>query len=205
MSRREVMRRMGWASAVTLPLVTSIVAPTASQAATSFPSGFPCESSAQCCSGHCATALGVPCGYAMWPWPWNHVPQPLTGTGAWVAIGGGPIGWPAPSAWRTSSSVCRSMTPPWAGGPRHLPHWLIPCVLKQWARPCTGDHQPPEGFAIALRHPARLPNALRVRWPSNPIEATIDLKGPLNALPRLPFQLGQCLVWLVRFCLGQLM
>jgi hypothetical protein len=53
LSRREVMRRMGWAAAVTLPLVTSIVVPTASQAATCLPSGSPCTSSAQCCSGVC--------------------------------------------------------------------------------------------------------------------------------------------------------
>ena len=53
MSRRQVMRRIGWAATVTLPLVTSIVAPTAVEAATCLTTGFPCTSSAQCCSGVC--------------------------------------------------------------------------------------------------------------------------------------------------------
>jgi hypothetical protein len=57
LSRRETMRRLGWAAAVALPVVTSIVAPTASQAATCLPGGSLCTSSAQCCSGTCA--LGV--------------------------------------------------------------------------------------------------------------------------------------------------
>ncbi len=53
------------------------------------------------------------------------------------------------------------------------PRWLMPCVLKQWERPGAIDHQPLEEFAIALRHPARVANALRVRWLPNPIAATI--------------------------------
>jgi len=54
LSRREMMRRWGWAAVVTLPLVTSIVAPTASQAVSCLPNGSPCTTSAQCCSGVCA-------------------------------------------------------------------------------------------------------------------------------------------------------
>jgi len=53
MSRREVMRRLGWGAAVALPLVTSIVAPTAVEAATCLPGGATCTTSAQCCSGFC--------------------------------------------------------------------------------------------------------------------------------------------------------
>jgi Coenzyme PQQ synthesis protein D (PqqD) len=53
MSRREVMRRLGWGAAVALPLVTSIVAPTAVEAATCLPGGAICTTSAQCCSGSC--------------------------------------------------------------------------------------------------------------------------------------------------------
>jgi hypothetical protein len=81
----------------------------------------------------------------------------------------------------------------------HLPGWLVPTVLKQWETPCTADHRPPELFVTALHHPTRLPHALRLRWPDR-IAATIGLGGPLNALPRLPFQLAHCLVRLVRFC-----
>jgi Coenzyme PQQ synthesis protein D (PqqD) len=54
MSRREVMRRLGRGAAVALPLVTSIVAPTAAEAATCLPDGSPCTTGAQCCSGLCA-------------------------------------------------------------------------------------------------------------------------------------------------------
>ena len=53
LSRRAVMRLLGWGAAVALPLVTSIVAPTAVEAATCLTTGFPCTSSAQCCSGLC--------------------------------------------------------------------------------------------------------------------------------------------------------
>lgn len=56
-SRREVMRRLGLAAAIALPVVTSIVAPTAAQAANCLPSGTVCTSSAQCCSGLCSGGL----------------------------------------------------------------------------------------------------------------------------------------------------
>ena len=50
-SRRDVLRRIGWAAAVTLPLITSVLAPTAASAATCIPDsacgpstcGFPCH------------------------------------------------------------------------------------------------------------------------------------------------------------------
>ena len=50
LSRREVIRRIGLTAAVALPVVTSIVAPTAAQAANCHPSGTACTSSAQCCA-----------------------------------------------------------------------------------------------------------------------------------------------------------
>jgi hypothetical protein len=53
-SRRDAMRKIGFAAAVALPLVTSIVAPTPAQAATCLPPGSPCGSGAECCSGTCA-------------------------------------------------------------------------------------------------------------------------------------------------------
>ena len=53
LSRREVMKRIGLAAAVALPVVTSIIAPTAAQAANCIPSGQACTTSAQCCSGIC--------------------------------------------------------------------------------------------------------------------------------------------------------
>jgi hypothetical protein len=53
LSRREVMRRIGLTAAVALPVVTSIVAPTAAQASNCLASGQACTSAAQCCSGLC--------------------------------------------------------------------------------------------------------------------------------------------------------
>jgi Coenzyme PQQ synthesis protein D (PqqD) len=57
LSRREVMKRIGLAAAVTLPAVTSIVAPRAVQAATCLPFNAPCTTGAQCCSGICNAGL----------------------------------------------------------------------------------------------------------------------------------------------------
>ncbi len=53
MSRREMVRRMGIAAAVSVPLITSIVSPTAVQALTCFPSGHACSTDVQCCSHNC--------------------------------------------------------------------------------------------------------------------------------------------------------
>lgn len=55
-TRREVMKRMGIAAAVALPVVTSIVAPSAVQAATCKPSGQPCGTSSECCSAVCSAS-----------------------------------------------------------------------------------------------------------------------------------------------------
>ena len=53
-------------------------------------------------------------------------------------------------------------------------------------------------MAFVLRHPAGTLKALRLRWP-NPIQATVGVGGPFNSLPRLPFQIGECLVRTLRF------
>ena len=53
LSRREVMKRIGLAAAVALPVVTSIIAPTAAQAANCIASGGACTTGAQCCSLLC--------------------------------------------------------------------------------------------------------------------------------------------------------
>jgi hypothetical protein len=52
-SRRQLMRRMGIAAAVSLPVVVSILAPTSSQAASCLVGGAPCTLDPQCCSGNC--------------------------------------------------------------------------------------------------------------------------------------------------------
>jgi len=53
LSRREVIRRIGVTAAIALPAVTSIVAPTASQAANCRTAGQSCTTGAQCCSTIC--------------------------------------------------------------------------------------------------------------------------------------------------------
>ncbi|HEX8847094.1 MAG TPA: nucleotidyltransferase family protein [Pyrinomonadaceae bacterium] len=70
-----------------------------------------------------------------------------------------------------------------------IPAWLVQAVLKQWEKPCLIDHLPPELIMVSLRHPSRVVKALKARWP-DPIEATIRMGGPMNGLPRLPFQVG---------------
>jgi len=57
LNRRQMVRVLGLAAVVAVPLVTSIVAPTAAQASTCKASGQPCASSAQCCSGLCNSNL----------------------------------------------------------------------------------------------------------------------------------------------------
>jgi hypothetical protein len=65
LSRRQVMGQMGLAVAFSLPLVTSIIAPTVAQAATltcgnctpptgeCCPAGCPCSTAQSCCAGIC--------------------------------------------------------------------------------------------------------------------------------------------------------
>jgi hypothetical protein len=50
LSRRQMVRRLGFTAAVAVPLITSIVAPTAVQAATCTQPGQPCNVNVLCCS-----------------------------------------------------------------------------------------------------------------------------------------------------------
>ena len=59
MNRRQMVRTLGLAAVIAVPLVTSIVAPTPAQAATCQPPGQPCGTSAQCCSGLCSGPGGT--------------------------------------------------------------------------------------------------------------------------------------------------
>lgn len=52
-NRRQMVRALGLGAIVAVPLVESIVAPSAAQAATCFPSGHACAAGAQCCSTIC--------------------------------------------------------------------------------------------------------------------------------------------------------
>jgi hypothetical protein len=55
MNRRQMVRTLGLAAVVAVPLVTSIVAPTPVQAATCLPPGAACNGSGQCAAVVCAT------------------------------------------------------------------------------------------------------------------------------------------------------
>jgi hypothetical protein len=59
MSRREMVRALGIAAAVAVPLVTSIIAPTAAEASTCLPKGASCPGTILCCSAlGCNTSSG---------------------------------------------------------------------------------------------------------------------------------------------------
>jgi hypothetical protein len=44
-------------------------------------------------------------------------------------------------------------------------------------------------FVARLGHPAELWSEARLRW-DRPIEATLEVRGPMNGLPRWSFQVG---------------
>ena len=53
MNRRAMVRALGLTAAVAIPLVTSIVAPTPTQAASGLPAGQQCSTGSECLSGIC--------------------------------------------------------------------------------------------------------------------------------------------------------
>ena len=59
MSRRDVMRKIGLGAAIALPLVTSILAPTAAEAVTCHVAGGTCAGNGDCCTG--CTCNGTNC------------------------------------------------------------------------------------------------------------------------------------------------
>lgn len=81
---------------------------------------------------------------------------------------------------------------------RHLPRWLVPSVLRQWSVPFTNHASHQDPMSLVIRRPRAIFPALRLRWP-NPVEGTIGVSGPLNNFPRLPFQIGSCLLRSARF------
>jgi Coenzyme PQQ synthesis protein D (PqqD) len=59
MTRREMARRLGFATAALVPFITAIVAPTAAQAATCAALGIPCLTNGRCCSKLCMNGVCV--------------------------------------------------------------------------------------------------------------------------------------------------
>ena len=81
---------------------------------------------------------------------------------------------------------------------RRLPRWLLPAILRQWGDARFEPHGTRTPMAVELRRPRGLLRALRARWP-NAVEATVGRRARFNWLPRLPFQIGECLVRTLRF------
>jgi hypothetical protein len=79
---------------------------------------------------------------------------------------------------------------PLADRAQSLPRWLVPSVLRQWGLRYERFTDLP--MLSTLARPSAIMPAFRRRWP-NPVEATMSVRGPFNDLPRLPFQLADCL------------
>lgn len=63
LNRREMVRALGIAAAVAVPVVTSILAPTPTQAVSCIPNGQPCPGGpGTCCSNICTAQGGNICG-----------------------------------------------------------------------------------------------------------------------------------------------
>ena len=58
LSRREMVRALGLAAVVAVPVVTSIVAPTAVQAVSCFHATHVCQNNGDCCSNNCSGSGG---------------------------------------------------------------------------------------------------------------------------------------------------
>ncbi|HKY28245.1 MAG TPA: nucleotidyltransferase family protein, partial [Pyrinomonadaceae bacterium] len=81
------------------------------------------------------------------------------------------------------------------------PDWLVDSVLAQWSNPFSANQAPtmhPIPFAQQLRRPSGLLSGLRKRWP-NPVIATVSVNGRFNNLPRMPYQLGNCVLRAAEF------
>jgi Uncharacterised nucleotidyltransferase len=72
-----------------------------------------------------------------------------------------------------------------------LPRWLPRAVLRAWDH-CEGtSHREPVFHALLQRlgRPGLLWEEVRLRW-DRPIQATLEVRGPFNGLPRWPFQVA---------------
>jgi hypothetical protein len=69
------------------------------------------------------------------------------------------------------------------------PRWLSTAVLRNWGVACRSPRQVQTVLHQPVRFLSELPRELLRHWP-NPVEATMTLRGPINRLPRLLFQVG---------------
>lgn len=85
----------------------------------------------------------------------------------------------------------RAEDTPAAGRADTLPGWLIRAILRNWARGTGTSHLAPvfDALVARRRHPRLAWAEARRRW-DRPIEATIEVGGSFNRLPRWPFQVA---------------
>lgn len=72
---------------------------------------------------------------------------------------------------------------------RHLPGWLVTTVLGRWGR----RHGYLPNIGLFLTRPSLVVGEI-ARRVADPLQATIELRGPLNGVPRLPFQIAHT-IW----------
>ena len=80
-----------------------------------------------------------------------------------------------------------------------VPKWLIKAVLKQWSRPIRERMYAEPSLFLDLKNPLRFIKSAIKRFPPNPIQSTIMLKGSFNKTPRLPYQMGYYLLRVRKF------
>jgi hypothetical protein len=137
-------------------------------------------------------------------------PVSLCDVALFVEVEGATLDWdailatPRQAAWvRVAVLLAREVlgadvsSTPWGSDPGPLPRWLVPAVMRAWSRERPRSRQWPLSVALAAGGVRVLPHELRRRW-RNPIEATIEVGGAFNELPRLPWQLAAYLGRAVR-------
>jgi hypothetical protein len=82
---------------------------------------------------------------------------------------------------------------PAAGYRSPLPAWVVPAVADSWSRISFGFSK----LGHSFDSPAGFLGEVRRHWP-NPLQATVAVRGPINAMPRLPFQLAACVPGFLR-------
>jgi hypothetical protein len=73
------------------------------------------------------------------------------------------------------------------------PRWLAPAIFREWERPWRWPGRRPMIGGALLDRPSSLFREASRRWPGA-LESTINLRGPINDLPRFPLQFAQ-FVW----------
>jgi Coenzyme PQQ synthesis protein D (PqqD) len=58
-TRREILRKLGSAAVIAVPVIVTMLVPTPARAASCSPLLHTCSSNAQCCSGHCGLMGGT--------------------------------------------------------------------------------------------------------------------------------------------------